>query len=432
MLKKKFLILPMLMGIAGLFLIGQPSLSKITLTLWSHANPAFIAVQEHLVQAFEQEYPDIKINYEPQPAMDEKMLPAFAAGTVADIVEYYGSTTKFAKAGVLLSVPEWVKSNKEIEEEYWPQTLENRLWEGKYYGIPEELNIAGCGILVNLGLVKKAGLSIPESWYENYGPETWKELIEFARKLTIFDERGNIKQIGLGIFGRGYIGSRFCNLIWQLGGDYRDPENKVVHFDTAEAREAIEFFRKYGEGPNRVHDVQSTDWLDAFLEGNEAIALESPWVAAMLDQSYPDIEYEYFNLPPYIEGSKPYFVAEGGWGMIVAKASKHPKEAWQYVNFTLQAENHLYWAKTVGCVPSLKELENDPYFQNSRIWRGVFQILPYAKEEGAYMIDTLTVMWGILPSEVDSILLGEKSVDQGLEDMERRINGLIEELYEKW
>jgi len=434
MLKKKFIVLPMLMGMVGFLLIGQPSLSKITLTLWSHPNPAYVAAKEYVNKAFEEEYPDIKIKYEPQPQMDEKMLPAFAAGTVADLVEYYGSTTKFAKAGVILPVPEWVKSKKEIEEEYLPQALPNRLWEGKYYGIPEEMNITSCGVLVNLGLLEKAGLSIPQSWIAppDYGPKTWEELIESARKLTIFDERGNIKQIGLGIFGEGYIGARFSSLIWQLGGDYRDAENKVVHFDTAEAREAIEFLRKYGEGPNRVHDAQSTGWYDAFFEGNEAMAITAPWVASVIDQNYPDIKYEYFNLPPYIEGSKPYFVAEGGWGMLVAKASKHPKEAWQYVEFTLRAENHLYWAKTVGSVPSRKELKNDPYFQNSRLWRGVFQILPYAKEQGAYMLDTFTVMWGILPSEVSSILLGEKSTEQGLKDMERRINQLIEELYEKW
>lgn len=427
MLKKKILVFPMLMGIAGLFLVGQPGLSKTTLTLWSHPNPAYVAAKEYINKAFEEEYPDIKIKYEPQPQMSEKMLPAFAAGTVADIVEYYGSTTKFAKAGVILAVPEWVKSQKELEEKYFPQALPNRLWEGKYYGIPEEINIESPGLLVNLDLVEKAGLSIPESWYENYGPKTWKELMEFARKLTIFDERGNIKQIGLGIFGEGYIGAKFSSLIFQLGGDYRDAENKVVHFDTAEAREAIEFLRELGEGPNRVHDVQSTGWYDAFFEGNGAMAIAAPWVAATIDQSYPDIKYEYFNRPPFIEGSKPYFVAEGGWGMLVAKVSKYPKEAWEYVKFTLQAENHLYWAKTVGSVPSRKELGNDSYFQNSRLWRGVFQILPYAKEYGAYMVDTLTVMWGILPSEVSSILLGEKSTEQGLKDMERRINQLIED-----
>ncbi len=160
MLKKKFLVIPLLMGMVGLFLIDQPSSSKTTLTLWSHPNPAFVAVQEHLVQAFEEEYPDIKIKYEPQPQMDEKMLPAFAAGTVADITEYYGGTTKFAKAGVILSVPEWVKSKKEIEEEYLPQALPNRLWEGKYYGIPEELNITSCGVLVNLGLLEKPFLQL--------------------------------------------------------------------------------------------------------------------------------------------------------------------------------------------------------------------------------------------------------------------------------
>lgn len=427
MLKKKFLVLPMLMGIAGFLLIGQPGLSKTTLTLWSHPNPAYVAVQEHLVQAFEEEYPDIEIKYEVQPQLGEKMLSAFAAGTIADIVEYYGSTTKFAQARVLLPVPDWVKSKKEIEGEYISQSLPNRLWEGKYYGIPEEINIESPGLLINLDLIKKAGLSIPESWYENYGPKTWKELMEFARKLTIFDERGNIKQIGLGIFGDGYIGAKFSSLIFQLGGDYRDAENKVVHFDTAEARGAIEFLRKHGEGPDRVHDIQSTGWYDAFFEGNEAMAIAAPWVAAVIDQSYPDIKYEFFNRPPFIEGSKPYFVAEGGWGMLVAKNTKHPKEAWQYVKFTLQPENHLYWAKGVGSVPSRKDLENDPYFQNSRLWRGVFQILPYAKEYGAYMVDTLTVMWGILPSEVSSILLGEKSTEQGLKDMERRINQLIED-----
>ena len=432
MLKKKFLVTLLLMGMVNFLLIGQPSLSKTTLTLWTQAGSVYVAAREYLNKAFEEEYPDIKIKYEPQPEMEQKMLSAFAAGTVADVAEYYGSTTKFATAGVILAVPEWVKSKKKIEEEYLAQALANRLWEGKYYGFPEELNIESPSLLISLELIEKAGLSIPESWYENYGPKTWKELIEFARKLTIFDEKGNIKQVGLGIFGDWGISIRLCSLIWQLGGDYRDPENKVVHFDTAEAREAIEFLRKYGEGPNRVHDVYSTGWYTSFFEGNEAMTIAAPWIAATIDQDYPDVRYEYFNLPPYIEGSKPYFVGEGGWGVFVTEASKHPKEAWQYVEFILRPENHLYWAKTVASVPSRKGLMNDSYYQNSKTWKGVSQILPYAKEPGAYMLDTLTVIWGIMPSELDSILLGEKSAEQGLKDMESRTNELIEELYEEW
>jgi len=432
MLKKWTIVFLVTTSIVSLGLISQPSFSKVTLTIWTHPNPAYVAAREYLNKAFEQEYPDIKINYEPQPNLDEKMLPSFAAGTVADITEYYGGTTKFAKAGVILPVPEWVKSKKEIEEEYWSEALKNRIWEGKYYGIPEEINIESPGLLVNLSLLEKAGLAIPKSWYENYGPKTWKELIEFARKLTIFDEEGNIKQIGLGIWGNGYIGERFVSLIWQLGGEYRDPENKVVHFDTPEARKAIEFLLSYLEGPDRVHDVHSTGWYDAFFEGNAAMVIAAPWVAAVIDQNYPDIKYEYFNRPPFIEGSKPYFCAEGGWGLIVAKTSKHPKEAWEYVKFTLRPENHLYWAKKVGSVPSRKELEDAPYYKNSRMWRGVFKILPYGREVGSYTLDPYQMMWGILPSEVNSILLGEKSVDEGLKDIEKRINQMIKELYEKW
>lgn len=85
----------------------------------------------------------------------------------------------------------------------------------------------------------------------------------------------------------------------------------------------------------------------------------------------------------------------------------------------------------MGSIPSRKELKNDPYYQNVRMWKATFKILPYGREAGYWMGDTSTPWWSIWPEEVENILTGQKSVEQGLKDMEERTDKIIQKYYEK-
>lgn len=358
-----------------------------------------------------------------------KVYSSFAAKTEPDVLEMYGGVLRFAKGGTIVPVPQDVMNDAQIKDTYWPATLENRVYQGKYYGLPEELNLESPGLLVNTALVKQAGLTIPEDWKKNMGPSSWGELMQFAKKLTKVDG-GNMKQAGLGVIGGEEI-SMFFSLIWQMGEEYKDPENMKVHFNTPAGKKAIEFMMNLIEGPNQVHSAQFSGRFDGFKEGTEAMTIGAPWYAAVLDQEVKGLEYEYYNLPPFIDGAKPYFVGEGGWGPIVSANSKHQKETWEFVKFIMSKDNQFYWAKAVGSIPARKDLKDNEFFtqgEGKKVFFPALQIAQYALDPGAYTIDPYQMVWDICYKNLSSITHKEVGVEEGLKNMEDQVNAMIDKL----
>lgn len=403
----------------------------VTIKYWTHENPAFVAHAQQLVEEFNKTHPNIKVEHEYFTEFNTKVYSSFAAKTEPDVIEMYGGVLRFAKGGTIAPVPSDVMSDAEIKGTYWPATLENRFYEGKYYGLPEELNLESPGLLVNTALIQEAGLTIPDTWKRDMGPSSWDELTQFAKKLTKVDGE-TMQQAGLGVIGGEEI-AMFLSLIWQMGGEYKDPEKMQVHFNTPTGIKAAEFIMNLIEGPNQVHSAQFSGRFDGFKEGTIAMTIGAPWYTAVLNQDVKGLEYEYYNLPPFIEGAKPYFVGEGGWGPIVSSRTKYPKETWEFVKFMMNSENQLNWAKSVGCIPARKDLQDNEYFTTGdgrKVFFPALSIAEYAIDPGAYTIDPYQMVWDIDYRNLTAITSKEVTIEEGLKNMEDQTNDMIKKLQE--
>jgi multiple sugar transport system substrate-binding protein len=408
---------------------GSAPERKISITYWTHENPAFNEVANRLSQNYMKENPGVNIKLEYFPDLTLKVYSSLSAGTCGDIVEFYGSVLRLAKDGTILPVSESIIDKTTIESMFYPATLQNRLWEGKYYGLPEELNIESPGLLVNTGLLREQNVEIPAAWKANNGPATWTELMNLARSLTIF-EGETMKQAGLGVIG-GEESALFLSYIWQLGGDYRDPDNMTVSFQTSEAKKAAEFILGLIEGPNAVHSALFSGRFDGFKEGSVAMTICAPWYTAVINQDVPGFQYEYYNLPPFVDGSKPYFVAEGGWGQFVAKTAKNPEECWKFIKFLLQDENLVEWSKSTGNLPSGVKLIEHEFYKSGDGHDVIFRAMlmaEYGQDPGAYTLDPFTIVWDIIPRNLQSINTRQVSVDEGLANIQKESVDLINSL----
>ncbi|MCK1992956.1 ABC transporter substrate-binding protein [Peribacillus muralis] len=402
---------------------------EVTIKFWTQSDPAYKKAAQSLIDKFEKENPSINVKLESFPNYALKVSTSFNTGNVPDVLEAYGSTTKMAKGGKILPIPDNVMTNEEIEKTFIESSLINRKYDGKYYGVPNEITMESPGLLINKDLVKKAGLTIPEAWIKNDGPANWSELVQFARKLTIIDN-GVMKQSGLGVIG-GQEEAMFLSLIWQYGGDYRDEQKKQVDFTTPEALKAVEFMKGLIKGDQRVNDIGFSKRLEGFVGGSIAMTIGAPWVAANLRSDVPDLNYQYFNLPPFVEESKPYYVTEGGWGYLVSSKTKHPKESWELVKYLLKKENQDYWVKAVGAITSRTEkgtVESyDPAVGSVEKAIAVSsKIVDNGREPGTFTGDTSQLMWAIIRQNLASILQGEVSANQGLKNMEEQAMQMIE------
>ena len=408
---------------------GNASGDMITITYWTHENPAFVDIAKRFAESYSEENPNITVVHESFADQWTKVYSSLAAGTCGDVVEMYGSTLRFAQGGVLQPVPESVMSNAEIEGTFFPGALSNRLYEGKYYGLPEELNIESPGLLVNMALLRDQGVEIPASWFENLGPKTWDELMQFAHNLTIVDN-GVMIQAGLGVVGGEEI-AMLLSLIWQYGGDYRDPDNMRVNFHIPEAVKAAEFIMDLLSGPNAVHSATFSPRFGGFMEGTIAMVIGAPWYTAVIDQDVEGFEYEYFNLPPFVDGAKPYFVGEGGWGHWVPKSAANPEACWEFVKYMLNEDNQLEWAQKAGCLPANMKLSKNEYFitgEGRDVLGRAMQIAEFGRDPGSYTIDPATFVWDIGVRELSAITSGQVTIEEGLDSLEAQTNDMIARL----
>lgn len=401
---------------------------QVTITYWTQSTPPYPSTAEKLIEDFEAANPNIKVELESFPEYRTKVNTAFSTKNEPDVLEFYGSSINLAKGGKILPVPEEIMNKEEIENTFHENSLSNRFYDGKYYGLPNEINLESPGLVVNTNLVKKSGLKIPESWIKNNSPATWKELMDFARKLTIIED-GVMKQAGLGVV-KGQEESMFLSLIWQLGGDYRDSENMKVNFDTPEGKKAVEFIISTVDGPNRVHDRGFSKRMEGVIGNTIAMTIGAPWYASVLDHDVPDMEYQYLNLPPFIKGAEPNYVAEGGWGYVVSSRTKHPKAAWTFVKFLLKKENQDYWTSAVGAFPSRKDAkapDYDPNVGSSHKALAISaDIVKYGRDPGSYTMDTSQLIWTIVRQNLRAMIQGEVAIEEGLKNMTEEANQMIE------
>ena len=305
----------------------------------------------------------------------------------------------------------------------------NKIYDSKYYCIPCEINIESPGLIINTDLVAKAGLTIPQSWIDNNGPATWTELLDFANQLTIKDGSGTVVQSGLA-YTYAQWEAMFLSLIWQYGGDYRDAENKVVHFDTPEAKKACEFLLKYCKGDTAISDPGQSRY-DLFVQGTAAMCVGAPWYAGSFEFDSPDLNYQYLNLPAFVDGADPYCVATGGWGYIVSSESKAKDAAWEFVKYMTSPEKMGSWAVACGTLAARKDAVSDlTYDKNigsvNKALSISKDILQFGREDGAYTLDPSTLVYSIVRQQLRQ-MLETGDIDTALKTMEAEGNAMIEE-----
>lgn len=399
------------------------------LTFWTQDTEPWKTYFEPAIEAFKEAYPDVNIQVEYFTEFQDKANQAFAAGEEPDVMQTTNSISDWAKGGKIVAIPDNVMTQEELESTYYESALKNKMYDGKYYCIPSEINVESPSLYVNMDILAEEGIELPEGWIENNGPATLDELIEFAKKLTQKDDSGMIIRSGLA-YTYDQWEANFLSLILQYGGDYKDEANNKVHFVTDEAKKAAELLLKYTQGKDAVSDEGSTRY-NSFVEGRAAMCVGAPWYAGSFAIDIPDVNYQVFNMPAWVDGADPICIGSGGWGYVVSEKCQNKEAAWAFVKFMTSAEQTGDWAYTTGALPArndaLTDLTYDPNVGSvDKAISITKEILPYAAEDGAYMGTPSTLTYTIVREKLRQLLV-DGDIDKALQAMEDEGNQMIQE-----
>lgn len=227
-----------------------------------------------------------------------------------------------------MDMSELIEQSSDVDMSKFPQNVVNDFnIDGKQYAIPKDYGIFG--LWYNKDIFDEKGVAYPDDTW------TWDTLKEAAEKLTDKDK---------GIYGllvQYNTNDAAYHYIWQNEGDIINEDETKSGFDDPATMEAIEYmvdFIEKGYSPS-MPDYANTTADQYFESGKAAMHIGGSWMSS----EYTSIDGLNCDVAPLAMG-KQRAVLCGGMGYSISANTKHPEEAWKFMEFLAGEE-----ANTIQC-----------------------------------------------------------------------------------
>ncbi|MDG2989755.1 ABC transporter substrate-binding protein [Candidatus Synechococcus calcipolaris G9] len=354
-LPSRFLRWALLSGlVAALILWGPGGRSQSPVTISFLVRSLEADQLQPLVQEFERQNPDIRINIVRGPnasnTVEDLYTSSFLLGdspydlVFADIVWI----PKFAAAGWLQDLSAWV-SDEDLQD-FLRTDIEAGQVENGLYRMPFRSDV---GMLYyRQDLLADKGLA---------PPQTFQELIDHSKQL----QAQGVVDWGYVWQGLQYEGlaAGFTEILHGYGGFWIDPETRDVGLDQPEAIAAVNFLQeviKTGVSPAGVTSYLEEDTLRLFRNGNAAFLRNWPYVWPEVNQPNSAIRGKVGLKPMVHAPGHTSGACQGGWGFGMAATTAHPDAAWRVIDFFTSEASQRQFVLDYGYLPSRRSLFTDP------------------------------------------------------------------------
>lgn len=334
---------------------GQPALTQERVTITALINAGEVPQwKELIVKDFEKENPGIHLEIIEAPnatdLTENLYTAAFILGDSPYDLVYMDViwTGKFAAAGWLLDLSDRIPEDE--LKAFMDKDVEAGRYKGKLYRIPLR---SDAGMLYyRTDLLEQIGAK---------PPETFEDLIKTSQQL----QKKKATRWGYVWQGAQYEGlpAMFVEILEGFGGFWVNSETNEVGLDQPEAIKAVEFLRSVIDksiSPPGVTSYREEDTRRLFVSGESAFLRNWPYVWATANEEGSEIKGKVGIKPMvHIPGAKSG-ACLGGWGMGIAKTSKHPQEALKAIQYFTSKEAQRRFTLETASISSRQDLFSDP------------------------------------------------------------------------
>lgn len=337
----------------------DPANLSAELTWWdtsdaTNEGPAF----KELISRFNEEYPDVTINYQSVPfgEAQNKFKTAAESGTGApDILRAEVAwVPEFASLGYLYALDG--TALLEEEDDFLETPLSSNVYDGKTYGVPQVTDTLA--LLYNKEIFEEAGIEEP--------PTTWAEVEDASR--TIKSEAG---VDGIYLHAQGYFMLPF---MYGEGGDLLDVENEAITLSAEENARGLTIAQSMVKSGVAAKTVAGDDsygtMMTLFKEGKVAMIINGPWEVANISGDPSFGGFENLGVAPVPAGSERAGAPVGGHNYVIWSGMDEAKAdaAIAFVDFMSSAESQAFIAEELGLLPTRSSAyELDAVKDNERV-----------------------------------------------------------------
>lgn len=311
-----------------------------------------------LCRKYEELNPNIKINFIQLPSTNNStevhqwLVTNMAAmsGDVDVVTLDCIWFPEFASAGWLLDIGDYF--TKADRDAYFKGTIDTVTYKGKVYGVPWMVD--GGLLYYRKDLLDK---------YNVKPPETWDELIAACK--TILDGEKNPKLVGFSYQAK-QAEIVVCDLVSFLGGKgavFDKDGNCVINneYGKRAARMMHDLIFKHKVSPREVNTFDEEPSRILFTDGN-AVFLRNwtyVWNVSQNEKNSSVVGKVGTKPLPRYDGDTSASCL-GGYQWAASAASKHPKEAAEFMKFLSSYDSQKHFRNVISAFPPRMAVFDDP------------------------------------------------------------------------
>ncbi len=333
---------------------------NVELLYWPAPNPQEVQLADTLVRRWNRLHPGIHVRMQPIPvsqSTEEVLLAAIAGGTTPDVCSNIqpGALYDYIRAKGLVPLNRFPGFDTLAQSRGDSALLESfRSPDGQFYQIAWKSNPVM--MFYNIRLLSDAGI--------DYIPGTYTGYLTAGRKVTRdLDGDGQIDV---------WMGERDIRPIWwqrlfdffpfyiaASGGRTLFTRGEFTPDSTA-AAEVFGFFQEcYRE---QIYPRTFFQGGDPFLLQKKATHFSGPWEVATIRKFAPNLEYGVAPLPVPDGTEGPVYTHGDFKNISIFSTTRHPAEAWEFVQFLLRPESDSLLLEICDQIPVRNDLLTNPMF----------------------------------------------------------------------
>lgn len=324
---KKFFVILLVIFVCIFFaaVFHKPKSDKTVIKFSSWGSQSETALLVPLIEKFEKQNPDIKIEFLHIPQnYFQKLHLLFASNLAPDVVfinNYYAP--KYVKAGLLEDLTPYIE-----KKEFFEKSLAGFTFDEKTYALPRDISVLV--IYYNKNLFKKYGLPLPENGW------SLEEYVKTARLLSKDTNNDRVNDV----WGTSFETDMIFLLPYLMSSGY----------SVDSLQQFADLANKYNAAPKKSQSASLT-MAQLFLQQKIAMHLSGRWLVPKYREE-AQFDWDIVSFPKGPEGS---IVNIDASGYAVSKSSKHKKEAFKFVEFISSKESLNTLTKSGLIVPARKD-----------------------------------------------------------------------------
>jgi sn-glycerol 3-phosphate transport system substrate-binding protein len=305
----------------------------------------------------------------------------------------------------------WVKG-------FYPAFMQNSQTGGKIWSIPFQRSTIV--LYWNKEMFREAGLD------PNKPPATWKEMLEFAQKLTKRDASGRVTQWGVQIPSSGTPHWLFQGLTTENGVELMSSDGTETYYDKPEVIEALQYWVDLSE-KYEVHPAGIANWGTTpkdFFERKIAMMWTTTGNLTNV-RNNAEFEFGVAMLPTHVRRGSP----TGGGNFYLFKQAKPEQQAAavKFIKWITSPARAAQWSIGTGYIAVRPDAWETP---DMKRYVADFPAATVARDELPYTVAELSThenqrVTKALNDGLQAALTGSKTPSQAMVDAQREADRLL-------